>query len=193
MQKGATCYLAGKMGRRKGPGIPPETDGHCQEKVRRDPVPNKPLPKGSWGKPWRTEVCLSPVLVDRLHKPHIIKTWIQEPGKRQMFTGRLFQIPMLNLLLKDMETCRGIKPFCRCQKAMLSCFPDSDNGEAKKKNKRKRFSYICFQKYVILNGVTFSPFYGQIASLFLQFCQKNIYGKRGAEPNDLKDPTPSTY
>lgn len=76
MQKGATCYLAGKMGRRKGPGIPPETDGHCQEKVRRDPVPNKPLPKGSWGKPWRTEVCLSPVLVDRLHKPHIIKTWI---------------------------------------------------------------------------------------------------------------------
>lgn len=29
---------------------------------------------------------------------------------------------------------------------MLSCFPDSDNGETKEKNNRKRLSYICFKK-----------------------------------------------
>lgn len=29
---------------------------------------------------------------------------------------------------------------------MLSCFPVLDNGEAKKKNNRKRLSYICLKK-----------------------------------------------
>lgn len=40
---------------------------------------------------------------------------------------------------------------------MLSCFPDLDNGETKKKNNRKRLSSICFLKNcIILNLVPFS-------------------------------------
>lgn len=29
MQKEAICHIADKMGRRKGPEIPPEIDGYC--------------------------------------------------------------------------------------------------------------------------------------------------------------------
>lgn len=70
MQRGATCHPASKMGRMKGPGFPPEIDRYCQEQVL-----NKPLSKESSGYTV-VEVCLSPVLVDRIHKPHIIKAWV---------------------------------------------------------------------------------------------------------------------
>lgn len=54
-----------------------------------------------------------PILVEKFHKPHSQDLGF-EPGKGQMFSGCLSQIPMLNLLLKDMEICRGTKPFRRC-------------------------------------------------------------------------------
>lgn len=38
---------------------------------------------------------------------------------------------------------------------MLSCFPDSDNGETKEKNNRKRLSYICFKKLHYFECSTF--------------------------------------
>lgn len=82
---------------------------------------------------------------------------------------------------------QGIKPFCRCQKATLSCFPDSDNGETKKKNNRKRLSYICFKILCYFEWSNlFFPFLGQISSLFLQFWQKYLQEKRirTKRPND---------
>lgn len=95
-----------------------------------------------------------------------------------MFSGCLSQIPMLNLLLKDMEICRGTKPFHRCQKASLSCFPDLDNGGVKKKNNRKRLSYICFKNLCYFESSNLLSFFGQISSLFLQFCQKYLWENR---------------
>lgn len=34
MQKEAICHIADKMGRMKGPEIPPEIDGYCLEQVK---------------------------------------------------------------------------------------------------------------------------------------------------------------
>lgn len=87
--------------------------------------------------------------------------------QRQMFSRIISQISMLNLLFKKMEICRDITPFCSCQKVILSCFPDSDNGDAKKKN-RKRLSYICFKKWCYFE---FRAFFGQISSL-LSYCSQ---------------------
>lgn len=53
---------------------------------------------------------------------------------------------------------------------MLSCFPDLDNGEAKKKNNRKRLSSICFLKNcIILNLVPFSE--SNLISILLVFIE----------------------
>lgn len=53
---------------------------------------------------------------------------------------------------------------------MLSCFPDLDNGEAKKKNNRKRLSSICFLKNcIILNLVPFSE--SNLISVLLVFIE----------------------
>lgn len=85
-----------------------------------------------------------------------------------MFSGRLSQIPMLNLLLKDMEICRALSHFAGARKQRFPVFLIQTMGKLRRKIIGKGFPIFALKFCVILNGVIFFfPFLGQISSLFL--------------------------
>lgn len=72
-----------------------------------------------------------------------------------MFSGRLSQIPMLNLLLKDMEICRALSHFAGARKQRFPVFLIQTMGKLRRKIIGKGFPIFALNFCVILNGLIF--------------------------------------
>lgn len=77
-----------------------------------------------------------------------------------MFSGCLSQIPMLNLLLKDMEICRALSHFAGARKQRFPVFLIQTMGKLRRKIIGKGFPIFALKFCVILNGVIFFSFFG---------------------------------